>query len=268
MSDRAIAPSSGQRRKPQGSLRGRPRPFTRLWQRAVHLVSYCANARTSTADVNAAGFRLLVPPTVFHPRRFRSSEFFAEFVNTLNLRGLRVADVGTGCGILALAAIRAGAASVVATDINPLAARATAENARINSMPGCVTTLACNLLAATVPRPTFDVILASLPDQPREPMNVADRSWSAGSRFRDVAGLFRQAGERLRPGGRLFVLLSTNSDLAAVSTFVARAGMQARLVLERSQLMGSMLIYEIKHARTLPSRQEVRPDEVRRRSRA
>jgi release factor glutamine methyltransferase len=78
-----------------------------------------------------AGFRLTVRPTVFHPRYFLTSEFFANFLlASLDLTGKRVADVGTGSGILALAAARVGAANVVAIDINPNAAEAAAENAR------------------------------------------------------------------------------------------------------------------------------------------
>jgi predicted nicotinamide N-methyase len=63
--------------------------------------------------------RLIVRPTVFHPRYFISSRRFAEFIDTLNLGGKRVLDVGTGTGILAIAAARAGAETVIATDINP-----------------------------------------------------------------------------------------------------------------------------------------------------
>jgi release factor glutamine methyltransferase len=69
---------------------------------------------------------------VFHPRYYLSSESFAEFISRLDLSGKRVADVGTGSGILALAAARAGAENVIAADINPNAALTAAENARAN----------------------------------------------------------------------------------------------------------------------------------------
>ena len=46
----------------------------------------------------------------------------------------RVADIGTGSGILSIAAKKLGAAYVLATDTDPLAVRIAAENARVNEV--------------------------------------------------------------------------------------------------------------------------------------
>jgi predicted nicotinamide N-methyase len=48
--------------------------------------------------------------------------------------GLRVLDFGSGCGLVGLAAARAGAASVVACDVAPLAAAAQQANAALNAV--------------------------------------------------------------------------------------------------------------------------------------
>lgn len=50
------------------------------------------------------------------------------------LAGLRVADLGCGSGVLGLAALRLGAAAVVAVDTDSLAVRATADNAALNGL--------------------------------------------------------------------------------------------------------------------------------------
>jgi release factor glutamine methyltransferase len=230
---------------------GRPSPphgpLRRLLRSTIHLLSYrfVLTRRTTTVS-RAAGFRLTVPPTVFHPRIFITSEFFAGFLERLDLAGKHVAEVGTGSGILALAAAKAGAARVVAIDINPNAARAAAANARANGLDSRVTGVCSNLLSAIAPRPLFDVILSSPPSFPGEPRDLADRAWHAGPGYRDIASLFDQARERLSPGGRLYVLLSSDSDLNVLGALIARAGFRARLVAERSILFESFILYELR----------------------
>ena len=237
--DGSVAGGLGRRGVPHG-------PFRRLLRGFLHFFSYhLILARQNTRVTRAAGFRLTVRPTVFHPRYFISSERFAEFIGSLDLSGKYVVDIGTGSGILALAAARAGAKNVLATDINPNAALTAAENARANGVGDRVTALCTNLLSAVVPRPLFDVILSSPPKHAGEPRNLADRGWHAGPAYRDIAPLFDQARERLKPGGRLYVMVSSDSDLNLFSSLIDRASFRARLVQEYSIFIESLIIYEL-----------------------
>ena len=88
----AAIPASAldRRAKPHG-------PIRRVLRAFIHFFSYHAIlSRRSVRTIPAAGFRLSVPPTVFHPRFFLSSEYFAEFIDRLDLKGKSVADIGTG----------------------------------------------------------------------------------------------------------------------------------------------------------------------------
>jgi release factor glutamine methyltransferase len=189
---------------------------------------------------------LLVRPTVFHPRYFVTSAFFARFIGQLDLSGKRVADVGTGTGILALAAARAGAREVLAIDVNPNAVETAAENARANGLGECVTALHSDLLSAVAAHERFDVIISSPPSFPGEPRDLADRAWHAGPAYRDIAEIFDQARRYLAPDGRMYVLLSSDSDLELFDRLIDRAGFRARVVKERSILIESLLIYELR----------------------
>jgi 23S rRNA G2069 N7-methylase RlmK/C1962 C5-methylase RlmI len=108
-----------------------------------------------------------------------------------------------------------------------------------------VSALCTNLLSALAPRPLFDVILSSPPKHAGEPKNLADRGWHAGPQYRDIAALFDQARERLNPGGRLYVMVSSDSDLDLFGKLIDRAGFRARLVYEHSLVIESLIIYEM-----------------------
>ena len=70
----------------------------------------------------------------------------------------RVLDVGTGSGILAIAAAKLGAGQVLATDIDTVALDAAAANFITNSVAGSMTLLPASLPASG----TFDVIVANI----------------------------------------------------------------------------------------------------------
>jgi ribosomal protein L11 methyltransferase len=100
------------------------------------------------------------------------------------LRGASVLDVGCGTGVLAVAAVRLGAARVVAVDTDPAAIAATTANVERNQVTDEVEVVAGDLgdLGAVAAAPRFDVIVANL---------------SAGI----VASLAPAVTERLAPAG-------------------------------------------------------------------
>jgi predicted nicotinamide N-methyase len=71
-------------------------------------------------------------------------------------RGKRVLDFGAGCGIAGIAAARAGAHEVIASDIDPVSVRAIRHNAELNSVQ--VETVQGDLIYAE--NPGWDVLLA------------------------------------------------------------------------------------------------------------
>jgi release factor glutamine methyltransferase len=188
--------------------------------------------------------RLTVRPTVFHPNYFMSSERFARFIDTLDLRGKQVIDVGTGTGILAIAAARAGAAAVIATDINPNAALSVPENARANGVDDRVISVCMDLLSGLVPAPLFDVIVGNVPKHTGEPRDLADKGWHGGPRHCYILPLFAQAYRCLKPDGCLYVMLSSHSELELIESVIKAAGFRCRIARKYSILIESFVLYE------------------------
>src|SRR5438094_5647965 len=76
----------------------------------------------------------LDPGTAFGTGLHPTTQQCLEAVSYMDVEGLRVLDVGTGSGILAIAAAKRGAREVVGVDTDPLAVRAAKENAEANGV--------------------------------------------------------------------------------------------------------------------------------------
>nr|WP_205750956.1 50S ribosomal protein L11 methyltransferase [Brevundimonas sp. M20] len=96
--------------------------------------------------------------------------------------GRRVLDLGCGSGIVGIAAMKAGAVSVLAVDIDPNAAAAAALNAEANGV--VIETLCADLLDG--PPPDVEVVLAGDVFYSRA---LARRSLPFLRRCRDAGGL-------------------------------------------------------------------------------
>jgi ribosomal protein L11 methyltransferase len=116
------------------------------------------------SEDSGSGERL--PIVLAHGRAMGSGEHettrscLEELEDISPLRDARVLDLGSGTGILAVAAARMGARSVMALDPNPEAIQATAATARINGMAGTITPVQGEIGALRNCR--FDLILANL----------------------------------------------------------------------------------------------------------
>jgi ribosomal protein L11 methyltransferase len=81
----------------------------------------------------------------------------------MSLTGRSVLDVGTGSGVLAIAAVLLGATRVVACDADPDAIASARENLTLNDVFGRVELHEANVMREPLPFPgAFDVIVANL----------------------------------------------------------------------------------------------------------
>jgi ribosomal protein L11 methyltransferase len=69
-----------------------------------------------------------------HPTTQLVLELLEDLVDAGDVAGRELLDLGTGSGVLAIASLRAGARSVLALDVDEVAARSAGENARRNGL--------------------------------------------------------------------------------------------------------------------------------------
>jgi ribosomal protein L11 methyltransferase len=120
--------------------------------------------------------------------------------------GARVLDVGCGSGILAIAAARLGAASVLGVDTDPIAIEATTANAARNRLRRRITARHGSLPTDAGP---FDVVLANL---------IASV----------LVALAKLLAAELRPGGTLLASGIYHDREADVRTALRAAGLDVR----------------------------------------
>ena len=114
-------------------------------------------SRTTDPD----SIRIVIDPsTGFGTGHHASTRLCLELLQKRDVRGMRVIDVGTGSGVLALAAWKLGAADVVAFDNDPDALENSHENVRRNGGDDGITISEIDLSNALLEQ--ADVVIANL----------------------------------------------------------------------------------------------------------
>ncbi|HTX98454.1 MAG TPA: HemK2/MTQ2 family protein methyltransferase [Bacteroidota bacterium] len=189
-------------------------PFRLRAERAI--------SRESHARIE--GFSLIIPVSVFHPGYFLSSRILAQEIGRMDLTSTRVLDMGTGSGILALAAARKGA-SVLAVDINPEAVRAAAHNAAENDLNDRIVVKVSDLFDC-VDQEQFDLVMWNPPFYPKEAVDLASAAWNAGDRYGTIERFAHDLPRHLKQNGQCILILSSDMDIALVDGLLSHAGLQ------------------------------------------
>ncbi len=110
------------------------------------------------ADTSDAAVLRLDPGLAFGSGTHPTTALCLEWLDGLDLGGLEVLDFGCGSGILALAALKLGAAHVVGIDNDPQALLATHDNAERNALQTQIEVF----LPADAPAKTYPVVVANI----------------------------------------------------------------------------------------------------------
>jgi release factor glutamine methyltransferase len=214
----------------------------RRWSKPILLKLWIERGTRRTSRFRFGDSELRIDPTVFHPRYFGSSLIFARFVAALELRGKEFLDLGTGSGIVGLAAARAGA-HVTSTDINPAAVRCAKENAAAAGFSiRCLESDVFDKLKAD----QFDVVAWNPPFFAKEPATIAEAAFYAGENHSVIRRFAREVREHLKPQGLIYLIFSLDGGLEALEQIFRDEGFAIKTVLSRRWgLAETMVVVEI-----------------------
>jgi len=116
------------------------------------------DSRSSSPDASVVVIR---PSMGFGTGHHASTRLCLRALQTQPVHGATVTDLGTGSGVLAIAAARLGACSVVALEHDPDATASARENLKANAVDHAVSLLQADLTTAA-PSPPSDIVCANL----------------------------------------------------------------------------------------------------------
>ena len=163
---------------------------------------------------------IVEPRQAFGSGSHESTQLVLLMMEELPLAGRRVLDVGTGSGILALAARALGAAAVVGFDLDVEAVCIARQTVAVQPQPLPVALFAGSTRALR-PRPAFDLILANLIPAEAQP-------------------LLGDLRAQLAPGGRLLLSGLMADQLAASEEELERCGFSVESGRELDEWVGVM----------------------------
>lgn len=134
--------------------------------------------------------------------------------NLVDVNGLRVADIGTGSGVLSVICALRGAKEVIATDISEKAIRNANMNVQNNKVTNKVRVIKTDLFNGIEGR--FDIINANLP--------ILDEVWDAqGIQVESTLERFlKQAKSFLTPKGKIYLPWGSFADKKIIESLIKK----------------------------------------------
>jgi release factor glutamine methyltransferase len=182
-------------------------------------------------------------PGVFAPIFTGASSLFAQWVPYPI--GGSFLEVGSGTGLIAVTAALAGCASVTAIDISAEAVRNTARNAHRHGVADRVRTLVSDVFDA-LPGERFDMIFwnSNFIEVPADfacttPLerSVFDPDYATHRRY------LAQAGDHLRPGGRLLLGFSSMGSLDRLAGLASELGLRVGVLTRQVKFVPDRVEY-------------------------
>ena len=184
---------------------------------------------------------LKIPPQVFHPGFFFSTQYLWNYINQFQLENKTLLELGAGSGLIAMVAQRKGAL-VTATDINETAIRFLTLNSASNN---CQMRIIHSDLFDNIPSQTFDIIAINPPYYKRDPATAIDFAWYCGSAGEYFEKLFEQLGDFMHSRSEVLMVCCDGCDLVMIGNMAAARNFQFNCVWRKTGLLETNYLFKI-----------------------
>jgi release factor glutamine methyltransferase len=187
------------------------------------------------------GIRLIIPPSVFHPRFFFSTKILLKYISQLDLQKKSFLELGAGSGLISIYAAKKNA-NVTATDINPVAI----EYLKRNQVRNNVTlNIISSDLFQSIPPQLFDVIAINPPYYKKNPKSDAEYAWYCGENGEYFQKLFCGLKQYIHSQSLVLMILSEDCDILMITKFALDNHFDLQIVSERKTAWEKNNIYQI-----------------------
>lgn len=204
------------------------------------LVKYLSKTRIYQQE----DIRLEIPPQVFHPGFFFSTQLLLQYINKFSLHEKRVVELGAGSGLIAMIVAKKGAV-VTATDISPIAIEYLQKN---NEQNKTNLEIIESDLFDNITHRIFDFIVINPPYYKKQPRSLSDHAWFCGEHGEYFSKLFKQLGDYIHPDTKTIMVLCDGCDIDMIKKMAAINGFDLKLMLTKQNLLEKNFIYQIERS--------------------
>ena len=184
---------------------------------------------------------LEIPPQVFHPGFFSSTQLLLKYIGLFPLEGKKMLELGAGSGLIAIHAAKKHA-DVTASDINPVAIDYLHKNSLRNNVRFEI--IQSNLFTS-IDKRNFDIIAINPPYYKKQPHSLLDHAWYCGEKGEYFSVLFEQLPLYIHANSEVIMVLCQGCDIGMIKEEARSFGFTLKLMQAKQYLLEKNFIYRI-----------------------
>lgn len=185
--------------------------------------------------------RLEIPPEVFHPGFFFSTQMLLQYISKLQLQKKELLELGCGSGLIAMVAAEKGA-TVTATDINPIALEFLKKNCLQNNLQ---LKIFRSDLFDEMPEKQYDIIAINPPYYKKDPVTMLEHAWFCGEHGEYFSRLFESVRRYMHTETEILMVLFDGCDMEMINGFAGKNDFVLTCVHSKQNILEKNFIYKI-----------------------